>query len=122
MDEAEPDIEEIESRTRDVLQEESKPGEEVLAEVKSCRKKHSKLAAFAQGQQEATNFNWMLWALYQDMAENPDLLCPIFQTNLGPLPKEGFYTKQAYEQVTLLFSFIFFYFNKYSSFTTIGRS
>jgi hypothetical protein len=96
--------------------------EEVLAEVKCSRKKHSKLAAFAQGQQEATNFNRMLWALYQDMAENPDFRCPIFQTNLGPLPKEGFYTVEAYEQVTLLFSFIFFYFNKYSSFTTIGRS
>jgi hypothetical protein len=64
------------------------------------------LAAFAQGQQEATNFNQMLWALYQDMAENPDLHCPIFQTNLGPLPKEAFYTEEAYEQVTLLFSFI----------------
>jgi hypothetical protein len=96
--------------------------EEVLAEVKSCRKKHSKLAAFAQSQQEAANFNQMLWALYQDMAENPDLRCPIFQTNLGPLPKEGFYTKEAYKQITLLFSFIFFYFNKYSSVTTIGRS
>jgi hypothetical protein len=39
--------------------------EEVLAEVKSCWKKHSMLAAFAQAQQEATHFNWILWALYQ---------------------------------------------------------
>jgi hypothetical protein len=68
---------------------------EVLAEVKSCRKKYSKLAAFTQAQQEATNFNPILWALYQDMAKNPDLYCPIFQTNLGPLPKEGFYTEVA---------------------------
>jgi hypothetical protein len=55
------------------------------------------LAAFAQGQQEDTNFNRMLWALYH---------CPIFQTNLGPLLKEGFYMEEAYKQVTLLFSFI----------------
>jgi hypothetical protein len=40
------------------------------------------------------------------MAKNPDLRCSIFHTNLGPLPKEGFYTEVAYKQVTLSFYFI----------------